>query len=281
MPRITAGVGPDKPNSAADVTVVQTLLNAQARKYGYGAVAVTGRYESTTAAAVASFQRNALGIRTPDGLVEPDSITFRALDAGQVSLNAADAAQAGRQRERLSGKAWFDANQADYPNSSDVADLSPAFGAHVREFVAALQKGGAHVSVSSTLRNKNRAFIMHWAWKVAHGKVKPGKVPVNPEVDIEWDHGDDKASRKAAAEMVAAFHIKYAPSLTSNHIVGKAIDMDITWTGPITVKDHAGKDVKVDKPRTGAGNAALHKVGASYGVKKLSTDPPHWSIDGH
>jgi len=34
-------------------------------------------------------------------------------------------------------------------------------------------------------------------------------------------------------------------------------------------------------PRTGAGNTALHGVGAGYGVHKIVSDPPHWSDDGH
>lgn len=34
-------------------------------------------------------------------------------------------------------------------------------------------------------------------------------------------------------------------------------------------------------PRNGAGNVALHGVGAGYGVLKLVADPPHWSDDGH
>jgi hypothetical protein len=28
-------------------------------------------------------------------------------------------------------------------------------------------------------------------------------------------------------------------------------------------------------------NPVLHKIGASYGVIKLLSDPPHWSSDGH
>jgi len=28
-------------------------------------------------------------------------------------------------------------------------------------------------------------------------------------------------------------------------------------------------------------NTSLHAVGASYGVRKLATDAPHWSHDGH
>jgi hypothetical protein len=34
-------------------------------------------------------------------------------------------------------------------------------------------------------------------------------------------------------------------------------------------------------PRTGAGNAALQAVGAGFGVRKLASDAPHWSTDGH
>ena len=66
-------------------------------------------------------------------------------------------------------------------------------------------------------------------------------------VDIQWDHADDAGSRRGAQEMVTGFALAVppksvnAPATTSNHIVGKAIDMDITWSGTITVKDKNGK----------------------------------------
>jgi hypothetical protein len=68
--------------------------------------------------------------------------------------------------------------------------------------------------------------------------------------------------------------------LTSKHISGKAIDMDITWTGELKVKKKDGAEVAVTYLADPNANTALHTVGESYGVKKLKNDAPHWSDDG-
>ena len=42
-----------------------------------------------------------------------------------------------------------------------------------------------------------------------------------------------------------------------------------------------GRNVRIDvRPRTGL-NHELWAVGATYGVLKLPSDPPHWSSTGH
>lgn len=49
----------------------------------------------------------------------------------------------------------------------------------------------------------------------------------------------------------------------------------------LTVRNASGSPLEItDLPRSGA-NPHLQLVGASYGVIKLATDPPHWSSDGH
>ena len=105
-------------------------------------------------------------------------------------------------------------------------------------------------------------------------------------VDIEWDHGDAAESKAGAQEMVDGFGLavppesNVAPSLASNHIAGKAIDMDITWTGDLKVKKKDGTIVRVPFMANPNLNTKLHVVGESYGVKKPRTDAPHWSSDG-
>jgi hypothetical protein len=108
-----------------------------------------------------------------------------------------------------------------------------------------------------------------------------------PGVDIEWDHGDAAKSKMGAYTMIQGFGLAVppsstnAPAMNSNHIAGKAIDMDITWTGTIQIKKKDGTSESVTFMSDVNKNVKLHAVGASYGVKKLTTDAPHWSIDGH
>ena len=105
-------------------------------------------------------------------------------------------------------------------------------------------------------------------------------------VDIQWDHGELKASKAGAKEMVSGFGLavppksNVAPSLTSNHIAGNAIDMDIVWSGTISIAKKDGKLVKVAYMTNPNVNGRLHTVGASYRVIKHTSDAPHWSYNG-
>jgi hypothetical protein len=202
----------------------------------------------------------------------PDAQTTRA-DAPQPTASAKPI--------QLSGAAWWHANEAKYPNSAKIEDLEPAFRAKVKAFLAALADAGIHPNIESTLRDKQRAYLMHYCWDIAHGKILPSDVPPRRGVDIAWDHGDLAKSKKAAQEMVDLFEMDYMASLTSNHIKGLAIDMKFSWKGTLKIKKKDGTIVEIKTtPRNGADNKLMHEVGASYGVIKLVGDAPHWSVDG-
>jgi len=184
----------------------------------------------------------------------------------------------------LSGLAWV----SKFPTSSSTDDLVDPFRSNVKKFVAALQTAGATVSINATKRPKERAFLMHWCYRVAKEGYDPEKVPEMAGVDIDWVHRDDKGNKnvsvsKANAEqMVTGYDIAYRPVIDSRHTEGKAIDMDVSWITPeLKIKDGAGKDVTIKTGMKDGSNTELHKVGKSYDVIKLASDPPHWSSDGH
>jgi hypothetical protein len=190
---------------------------------------------------------------------------------------------------KLSGKAWWDANEKIDPlnkKSSDIADLESDFGGKVKEFKKALDDAGTNISIDTTKRPKERAHVLHYAWQVAKGNVKASSVPAMSGVDIVWDHGGDTKSKAGAQEIITAASVASKPSLTSNHIVGKAIDWTITWTGDLKIKKKDGTELAIKTaPRNGGdpGNTELHEVGKGYGVIKgifTIKDPPHWSFDG-
>lgn len=269
MASIGASVGSGGVNKAADVLAVEKLLNQYLAAQGEPALAADGKVDVDTILAIQAYQRDIVGIQNPDGRIDPGGKTWKALDSHQGFAPL------------LSGGDWWRANQAKYPNSNALADLASPFRENATAFVAALKAAGADVRVSATRRNRIRAHLMHYCWCVAKGSVAPGDVPAIAGCAIRWDHGDLARSRKGAQEMVDLFGIAYEPSLTSNHIAGTAVDMTIGWNGTLRIRDKAGKTVEIGAPRTGDANKDLHKVGASYGVRKLLSDPPHWSADGH
>jgi hypothetical protein len=77
--------------------------------------------------------------------------------------------------------------------------------------------------------------------------------------------------------------LKVAPSLTSRHVEGKAIDMQITWSGTLEIKKKDGKSVKITSAPRDSTNADLIAVGKTYGVihfHDVQKDKVHWSTDG-
>ncbi|MBN3535398.1 peptidoglycan-binding protein [Sphingomonas pseudosanguinis] len=288
---IMQSVGESGVNNHRDVKAVQQRLKAS----GMSQLKVDGLAGPKTIAAIRSFQQSRLRMSRPDGRVDPKGRTWTALSGGDtggaaaprrraapvsgrqppVASTSPGATRAANAQGNLSGAAWWHANQARYPNSQSVDDLESPFREKAKRFIAALRAAGANVRVSATRRNRIRAHLMHYSWRVAKGQIAPTDVSAIDGCDIQWDHGDLTKSRAAAAEMVRLFHIVFKPSLTSNHIAGTAIDMTISFSGTITVADGSGKSVRVGSV------AALNPVGASYGVLKLASDPPHWSANGH
>ena len=186
-----------------------------------------------------------------------------------------------------SGKSWVTWANQNAVTSDKIEDLDTGFQANVKDFKAALEAAGANVDVTVTKRNAKRAYLFHWSWKIALGKCKASEATAMSGVDIQWDHGKEEDSKKGAQEIVDGFELAVppsstnAPALTSNHIEGKAIDMNIAWTGTIKVKNKAGQEISLTFMVDPNANTALHTVGSTYGVKKLATDAPHWSSDGH
>lgn len=186
-----------------------------------------------------------------------------------------------------SGISWVTWADAHAKNSTNIDDLVEPFRANAKAFIKALEDAGATVTKSTTKRSDKRAYLFHWCWRIGLGKAKASEATAMIGVDIEWDHGDAEKSKKGAKEMIDGFGLAVppnstnAPALNSNHIAGKAIDMDISWEDTIKIKKKDGTVVSVAFMSDVNKNSTLHSIGASYSVKKLTTDAPHWSFDGH
>ena len=184
--------------------------------------------------------------------------------------------------KKLSGADWVKL----FPDAGTTAALADAFRPGCESFIAAMHAGGATVTVSSTRRPPERAYLMFYCWKIHNNTASPDSIPAKAGVDIDWVHRkpdgsiDLAKSQQAAAAMVKGYGIAFGPALKSRHIDGLAIDMSISWTGALSIKTHAGAATQISSvPRDGF-NLDLRKVGKEYGVTKHPSDPPHWSTDG-
>ncbi len=180
-------------------------------------------------------------------------------------------------RFRLSGSHWID----QFPTSRSINDLASPFKERVQAFHKALVEAGAQIIIAATYRPRERAYLMHYAAKIERGQITPEDVPAMPGIDIDWIHYTQAESMKASEKMVDAYGIGGNPvALQSLHTEKLAIDWNITWEGILKIKDARGQIIEIGSPFNGALNENLYRVGASYGVFKLPSDPPHWSVNG-
>jgi hypothetical protein len=181
-----------------------------------------------------------------------------------------------RLRVRLSGPEWV----SQFQFSESLDDLAFPFRTYAKEFEQALKESGAKISISNTYRPPERAYIMHYCVRIANRWSNALDVPSFPGVEIDWAHYTNELSVWWADKMAIAYDIAYPPALRSNHTIGRAIDWYIEWEGTLKIKKLDGTLVSIGAPRNSFDNADLWAVGASYGVYKLPSDPPHWSQDG-
>jgi hypothetical protein len=176
-----------------------------------------------------------------------------------------------------SGPLWC----ARFPSTATLDDLLPVFGDGCRAFISQLKKAGATVSVATTYRPPERAYLMHWCCMIGNSGQDPYAVPPMKGVKIDWTHGGAMLrARDAAKKMMAKYQIVFPAALTSRHTQRRAIDMTISWKGTLKITDFNGRShVIASGPRNGS-NPQLIVVGKSFGVMKLPSDPPHWSDDG-
>ncbi|MFO0858752.1 MAG: hypothetical protein U0640_15515 [Phycisphaerales bacterium] len=172
-----------------------------------------------------------------------------------------------------------------FPADDTVAALEDDFEKKVEAFIAAVKKAGVTPSIKSVYRPPERQHLMRWCWKIVEKNHDAQTVPAKEGVDIDWWHGDQLKSVKAAKEMYDGYGLdtKAEPPETSRHTEKKAIDMSITWTGSLTIKDKDDKDVVISSEPRNSSNADLIKVAKTYGVIHFinaASDVNHWSTDG-
>src|SRR5688572_15869905 len=106
MPTILESVGRGGSNRPADVEVIQVLINKQMGQLTpLRPLAVDGRVGPNTIGAIEEFQRRVLGMNAPDGRVDKNGSTLRALISGKPKAEAGGGAPYGaRQQEQPTAK---------------------------------------------------------------------------------------------------------------------------------------------------------------------------------
>jgi hypothetical protein len=184
-----------------------------------------------------------------------------------------------------SGTRWHSiADARGWSNSTAFSSLDPSWGTRARGFVELLRASGAAVDVSAGRRHPSRAFLMHYAWGVAHGQYTPAQANDASRahgIPIDWDHGDATTSRAAALAQADAFQMVTQAVLDSSHIRGLAIDVTISnLPASITIDGRTHAMARGASGRTADSSVAA--IGRAMGVIWGGPgDDVHWSHNGH
>lgn len=243
----------------------------------------------------------------------PDSAVSKSMLIKKILGTVPNATESNKNNRELSGSIWV----KRYNGSKNIEDLEENFRKCVKKFIEALEntqiieqddkpkKGTdgktkkAKYEIGSTFRPKERAYLMHWSFKVALLDFDVTKVPPMEGVAINWDHGDPKESKAAAKEMVDGYgfdknllsekNLKSekptTPSPTTNHANRTAIDLAITWDEncKLKIKKADGVETTISSPPPNSTNPDLIDVAKGYGLIHyihVEKDMNHWSLDG-
>jgi D-alanyl-D-alanine dipeptidase len=174
-------------------------------------------------------------------------------------------------QNELSGAQWV----PRFPTSASIDDLNDPFRSDLTRFITELRAAGATVVVSATYRPTERAYLMHYSSRISRSDIRPENVPSMVGVNINWVHPTPQRSTAAATAMANGYNIVFPPALQSRHTQRRAVDMTISGIMGRSMQNANGRVINITS------QALLHQVGATYGVIKLVSDPPHWSDDGH
>lgn len=179
---ITKSVGINGANERADVIFVQNALNAHAsfHKATLVKLSIDGRCGPKTIQAIKVFQLDYVGIKNPDGRIDPNGKTLRYL-----TMYLASPPQLGKaSKEPLLTSSPFGFDNVQITYSSDIPEerrIVSAYAINVIK-IALKESGMTHAVITSTLRTpEDQAAIMY----------KNAKINLAKQKDLYGKNGDD------------------------------------------------------------------------------------------
>lgn len=214
MLTLTGSVGKNGSNAPADIKAVQKLLNRHAPVVGFDRISEDARFGAHTLKAIVAFQK-AIGMRSPDGVVEPAGRTLKALASRPAA--AAPKEEAPAEQPKKAGSAGKLVG-----NLTGVQADLVAYARAVAAFY------GRDIKVSSGRRNNDeQAAVMfkYWTSNLERGRIyaflrsNPATLERLDELYDQAEGGDADAKRKFLTICSAL-----APRLSA-HVAGRAIDV--------------------------------------------------------
>lgn len=213
---LTGSVGRNGANKPDDIKAIQKLLNRHAPAVGFDKLSENARFGNDTLKAIVAFQKS-IGMRSPDGVVDPGGRTLKALAARPVEPAAA------AEPAKASGGGKLVGNVTGV--QADVVAYAQAVAAFY----------GRDIRISSGKRNADdqaRVMFKYWTTNLKRGQIYKF-LQNNPATRERLDELYGKAAEGGAADAAEAAEAKkkffnyctaLAPKLSA-HLAGRAIDV--------------------------------------------------------
>jgi hypothetical protein len=195
---------------------------------------------------------------------------------------------------------------ARYPNPDGEQERLEALGrsrsgdyaGRVRALLEQLRAQGADVALTSTLRSRERGYLMWGAFRLSRverarevkrvvGELERAKRDWKLAIPIRWSHPDGwQSTVEAAREMADTYEVVYATeqgARDSNHYTGIAADfvaVGLPRMLRLEAPDGAVREFDLSAPRESRDLSLspelIRWLEAHFGLRKLLSDYPHW-----
>ena len=242
--KLTGSVGRNGRNAPVDVAFVQKLLGGFVRQHNGPPMRDDGRMDEMTVAAITNFQRLVVGLPVPDGRIDPNGRTLRALIAHAAPAAASSVMAAGAGAVSVTYASGLD------PQCRIVSDYSFQV---IRRAVALAGMKAAVITSTIRLPSEQAAIMYRNAAKNLKAQYK--LYGANGDVILEVYEAN---KGKPQSQVVEAMRMKIEELLNQGRFVSRHVTTPARYAALNVI------DIGVNSTRAAAGQtfnlAALTKA---------------------
>jgi hypothetical protein len=190
------------------------------------------------------------------------------------------------------------ASEAERLRMLESARPGATFAARIRALIEQLRRQGADVFVNSTVRSRERGYLMWGAFLLSRssderelrsvlGRLEEANREWQLDVPIGWAHPAGwRATKNAAREMADTYEVVYATeqgARASNHYGGEAVDfVAVGLPRRLTLTGVDGVQRSFDLSSAGQPRdlsltpGVIDWIEQHFSLSKLRSDYPHW-----
>lgn len=232
--RISSSVGKSGKNKPEDTQIVQELLNDFAKTCGFKKLDVDGLIGPKTLAAVAAFQKKAVGMARPDSRIDPGGKSFEVLAKGAKKAEAeakkAERAQKSDEQAKKGGAAKGDETQSQGSTESKPQVKGDVRGVD-KKILGVLEAVSAHygkpivVEAGKQVASGGAEYLWHeWLDSLDRGEKDPN-LKKDTKLRQQLDELYNQVKKREFMSLVAKNSRTFKSGSAGAHASGRAVDI--------------------------------------------------------